>query len=389
MMLKWLAKLFNRSPTAVRYELMQDRGNGYYQWGGDLYKSDIIRSCVQPHVSAIGKLTPVHVMPEGADGEYFYIDKVLKEPNVYMPGCLLQEKLAAQLTLSRNAFAYINRDRNGYPIEIYPLQAAGVEAVYERANFYLRFTLTNGKSAQYPYNDVIHLRRDFYNNDIFGTSARESLMPLMELVGTMDKSVVDAVNNGAVIRWLLKFNQVYRPEDVEKHVKDFAARYLSTSESGSGVAAVDAKADVQQIKPNDYVPNVLQTDRTERRIYSFFGVNQAIVQNSFKEDEWNAFYEAQIEPVAKQMSDEFTRKLFTPKERKAGHKIVFGANSLQYASMTTKLNLLYMVDRGAMTPNEWREALNLPPVEGGDKPIRRLDTMPVDAPVEKEEGGEK
>lgn len=36
----------------------------------------------------------------------------------------------------------------------------------------------------------------------------------------------------------------------------------------------------------------------------------------------------------------------------------------------TKLELVQMVDRGAMTPNEWRAVLNLGPVEGGDKPIR-------------------
>jgi hypothetical protein len=57
--------------------------------------------------------------------------------------------------------------------------------------------------------------------------------------------------------------------------------------------------------------------------------------------------------------------------------------SLQYASMSTKLNLLQMVDRGAMTPNEWRRVMNMAPIEGGDKPIRRLDTAVV-----KEGGGE-
>lgn len=36
-----------------------------------------------------------------------------------------------------------------------------------------------------------------------------------------------------------------------------------------------------------------------------------------------------------------------------------------------------MVDRGAMTPNEWRETMNLAPIEGGDQPIRRLDTQVV------------
>lgn len=377
-MFKWLAKIFNRAPSRVRYEVIQDRGNGYYQWGGELYKSDILRSCIQPHVSAIGKLTPVHVKAEGDEADYFYIRKILTEPNPYMAGCMLQEKLAAQLTLNRNAFAYINRDHNGYPIELYPLPVMSAEALYDRGyNLYLRFVLRNGRMVTYPYRDVIHLRRDYYENDIFGTSAQEALTPLMELVGTSDKGLMDAIRNGAIIRWLVKWNQTIRPEDLKKQAENFAEMYLSTEGNGTGVAATDAKAEVQQIKPNDYVPNVLQTDRTERRIYSFFGVNQNIVQNSYTEDEWNAFYEAQIEPVAKQMSDEFTRKLFTPRERQAGHRITFGADSLQYASMSTKLNLLQMVDRGAMTPNEWREVLNMAPIEGGDKPIRRLDTAVV------------
>ena len=47
--------------------------------------------------------------------------------------------------------------------------------------------------------------------------------------------------------------------------------------------------------------------------------------------------------------------------------------------MTTKLNLVQMVDRGVLTPNEWRSILNLVPIEGGDKPIRRLDTETIKA----------
>ena len=45
--------------------------------------------------------------------------------------------------------------------------------------------------------------------------------------------------------------------------------------------------------------------------------------------------------------------------------------------MATKLNLMQMVDRGALTPNGWRQVLNLPPVDGGDNIIRRLDTAVV------------
>ena len=56
---------------------------------------------------------------------------------------------------------------------------------------------------------------------------------------------------------------------------------------------------------------------------------------------------------------------------------MFESSNLACVSMATKLQFVQMVDRGAMLPNEWRAMFNLPPVEGGDKPIRRLDTQVV------------
>ena len=57
-------------------------------------------------------------------------------------------------------------------------------------------------------------------------------------------------------------------------------------------------------------------------------------------------------------------------------------------SNKTKLEMVALVDRGALTPNEWRAMFNLPPVDGGDVPIRRLDTAPTDEekPADDEEG---
>jgi len=82
------------------------------------------------------------------------------------------------------------------------------------------------------------------------------------------------------------------------------------------------------------------------------------------------------------MASEYTRKLFTRKERGFGNKIIFDASNLAYASMSTKLGLVALVDRGAMSPNTWLRILNLPPVEGGNVLVRRLDTAQI-------EGGEE
>ena len=201
--------------------------------------------------------------------------------------------------------------------------------------------------------------------------------------------MIKAIKNSGVIRWLLKFAQSLRPEDIQQNVKNFADTYLSVESDTFGAAGIDNKMDAQRIEPKDYVPNALQIDRTTQRIYAFFNTNEKIVHSSYNEDEWNAYYEAQIEPLALQMRNEYTRKLFSRRERGFGNYITFDAANLQCASITTKLALQAMVDRGALTPNEWRDTFNLAPVEGGDTPLRRLDTQTVnEANPQPPEGGE-
>ena len=157
---------------------------------------------------------------------------------------------------------------------------------------------------------------------------------------------------------------------------------MSVDSDSFGAAGVAGDVDIVRVEPKDYVPNAMQIKNTTERVYSFFNTNEKIVKSTFTEDEWNSYFEAVIEPVALQMQNEYTRKLFTRRERSCGNKIYFEAANLKCASLSTKLALREMVDRGALTPNEWRDTFNYAPIEGGDKPIRRLDTAPVT------EGGE-
>jgi hypothetical protein len=178
---------------------------------------------------------------------------------------------------------------------------------------------------------------------------------------------------------LLKFTNSLRPEDLQKQAADFANNYLSINSASVGVAAVDSKAEAVRVEPKDYVPNAAQMDRTTKRIYSFFNTNEKIVQSDYDENQWQAYFEAEVEPDEIQLGEEYTRKIFTRRERGHGNRIYFEAANLQYASMQTKLGLQAMVDRGALTPNEWRTVLNLAPLPGGDTPIRRLDTQPTNS----------
>lgn len=374
---------FKKTATPVStLQLVTEQGNGFYSWNGDIYKSDIVCGCIRAFYKAVIKLQAQHIRKTG--NKIFinpepYIKFLLEEPNPLMTGQKLLEKLAIQYKLNNNAFACILRDDMGFATEIYPMPAVGAEALYAEDNsLWLKFILKNGKIVVFPYSDIIHLRQDFNNNDIFGDSPVETLRPLMEIVTTTDQGIVKAIKNSGVIKWLLKVKQMMTDDDLTKYVSKFNKNFLSVESAGEGgAAAVDSKADIQQVDPKDYVPNSSQMEKTTQRLYNFFGVNQKIIQRSFNEDEWNAYYEGEIEPFAIEFGEELTRKLFTRRERSSGNKIILSGTSLTCASMTTRLNLMQMVDRGGLTPNEWRAVLNLAPIEGGDEPIRRLDTAPI------------
>ncbi len=376
-----LKNRFSRGTTVTNVKMIADGGGGYYSWNGRLYQSDIVRSAIRPKARAIGKAVAKHIRKnekETSVNPEAYMRFLLEEPNPYMTGQQLQEKLAVQLELNNNAFAYINRDDNGIAIEIYPITAVSSEAVIKNGVMYLRFQTINGKQFTFKYSDIIHLRKDFNENDIFGDSNAEALAPLMEIVNTTDQGIVKAIKNSNIVKWLLKFNQTLRPEDLKAASKNFVNDYLSVESDSVGVAATDAKADAQQVEPKDYVPNEKQMDKTVQRIYSFFNTNDKIVQASYNEDEWISYYETSVEPEIVQLSNEYTRKLFSRRERGYGNKIIFESSNLTFASMETKLNLVDYVDRAILTPNEVREILGRPPYEGGNDFIRRLDTRPAD-----------
>lgn len=359
-----------------RFELINSSSTTFNSWNGNVFESDLVRSAIRPKANAIGKLNAKHIRGSGEDMKInpdAYIREILEQPNPYMSMQDFLSKMTFQREINHNAFAYVKRDDYGYPIEVYPIPYSDVELLEKGEMLIIKFRFRTGKYISIAYEDVIHLRKDFNDHDFYGDSGTIALNNIMEVINTTDQGVVSAVKNSSIIKWILKFKSVLQPKDKEMQVKDFVNNYLSISNEG-GAAASDPRYDLEQVKDNNYIPNAAQMKEYIQRLRSYFGVNDAIVQNKFSEDDWNAFYESELEPIAIQLSNAFTRAFFSRRERGFGNRIIFEASNLAYASMETKLKLVQMVDRGAMTPNEWRLVMNLGPIEGGDKPIMRLDT---------------
>lgn len=386
--------IFGRRPSQEQKVQTQLRMlNGYAPvfttFSGDAYDSDVVRSAVDAIARNAAKLKAKHVRRVGGRVQETGsdIERLLSiRPNPHMDAYTFLYKVVTQLYLQNNAFVFIDIDRVTRKVSgFYPVNAATTEFLEYQGEVYVQFHFFGGQKIVLPYEDIIHLRRFYYKNDLYGEPSDRALNPTLQLIRTTDEGIINAVKSSAFLRGILKFTQMLKPDDMKKQRDMFVKDYLDITNNG-GVAATDAKADYVPLNNEPKMVNAAQMKMIQDKVYNYFGVNEKIIQSSYTEDEWNAFYESTIEPLAIQMSLEFTSKLFTENERARGNEIIFEANRLQYASMTTKLNLMQMVDRGAMTPNEWRAAMNLAPIEGGDEPIRRLDTAPVN--VQQVEGGE-
>jgi len=357
-------------------------------WQGKPYAADVVRAAVDAIARNAAKLRAKHIrrvddkiIPVGGQ-----IERLLTvRPNPNMNAYDFLYRLITTLMIENNAWAYPVWDGFNL-VAIWPVNCTMAEFLEDDSrSIYVKFCFSNGDSVVLPYTEVIHLRRHYYNNDLIGEK-NDPINSVLSAIHTTNEGLAQAIKTSAHIRGILKFQGMLKPEDIKANRDRFVTEYMTMQNTG-GIAALDSKAEYVPVDIEPKMVNAAQMKELRDAVFRYFGVNEKIVMGNYTEDEWNAFYESTIEPIATQMSLEFTSKLFTDRERGFGNEIVFEANRLQYASVSTKLALVALVDRGAMTPNEWREVFNLAPIDGGDKPIRRLDTRPTDETDGGESGG--
>ena len=108
-------------------------------------------------------------------------------------------------------------------------------------------------------------------------------------------------------------------------------------------------------------------NQIRENVFNYFGVSGDVLENKAKAEDLEAFFDGAIEPFAIMFSEALTKMLFTERERAQGSYLIANANRLQYMSISAKLEMIRdMVDRGIMSEEEGREALNYGPRKEGD-----------------------
>ena len=352
----------------------------FYPFGNDMYKSDIVRSCIRPLAEHTSKANAVCTNKA--------IERILNmSPNMYMNGKDFLYKTRTLLELRNTVFIYIERDDKGAVKGFYPVPYAYFEAIEYAGRLYIKFYFEGelAREIVLPWADLVVLRKDYNKKDIAGDD-NSPIIQTLELINTTDQGIANAVKATANLRGILKSTKaMLKREDIQRMKQEFVNDYMSLNNEG-GIASLDATQEFTPIEMKPSVTNAETLREFRENVYRYFGISDAIITSNYTEEQMEAFYEARIEPFLVALSTELTRKIFTERELGFNNNVVYESNRMNYASNKTKLEMVALVDRGALTPNEWRSMFNLPPVEGGDVPIRRLDTAPTDEePADDEE----
>lgn len=361
---------------------MIEESSSFSVFTGDAYSNDIFREGVDAIARNCGKLKGSHVIKykdhEREDGDC-KLNRLLQiRPNPYMSAYDFIYKLVTRLYLYNNSFAYIDRDDRGDVVGLYPITASHVDLLSDQSGrLFCGFLVKSGRQIILPYEDIIHLRRFFNDDDILGAD-NSAIYPGLELAQTQNEGLVNGIKSGASIRGILKFTQIMSPEKLKKEKDAFITDYLEIGNDG-GVVATDQKMDYQPIESKPVVLDADQTKAVRGKIFSYLGLSEEIVSSSYTEDQFSAFYESTIEPIATALSQEMTAKIFSEREQAFGNEIIFESGRLIFTSNKTKVSLIArLVPYGLLTINQALEILNLPSVPDGDRRLQALNMIDAD-----------
>lgn len=362
--------------TMERAELISGN-NSFSPWSGDAYSNDIYRSAIDAIARNCGKLKASHVISYAdknkVDGDN-RINRLLQiQPNIYMSSYDLLYKAVTHLYLYNNSFMYLRKSDRGQLLGIYPMGANRVDFITDpTGTLFCKFLFNNGKDVILPYSEIIHIKRNFNSNDLLG-DPNDAIMGTLELAHNQNEGMVNSIQSSANIRGILKTESLLSGPNLKKARDDFMTDYLQISNSG-GVIMLDGKMSYVPIESKPVNIDDAQLQAIKTKIYDYLGVSEKIVNSSYSEDEWAAFYESTIEVIATQLSLEFTRKIFNDREQSFGNSILFESGRLQFSSNATKINLIKeLLPMSLLTLNQALEILNLPSVEGGEQRLQSLN----------------
>lgn len=377
--MSWFSNLFKKGPRNTKFAPSLDGFMPLYsQFGTNIYASDVVQQALKCIVDEIKKLNPTHVRYHETDPipiSKSSIQAVLDEPNDLMTTSEFLEKVTWLLLLNYNVFIiptyYTWIDENTkaekrYYEALYPIKPTQVDFIEDASGtLFVKFWFWNGETTTIKYSDVIHIRYNYSVNQYMGGNEmgqpdHAALLETLKLNDTLLKGVAKAMNASYAINGVVKYNTMLDQQKTEQALKDLE-RKLRNNESG--FLPLDIKAEFTPIEHKSQIVDDATLKFIDQKILRYWKVPLCILLGDYTKEQYEAFYQSCLESIIKQMSQAFTKKVFTKREKAFGNRIELYPKELIFMTTSQTLEMINtLAPTGALFENEKRTALGLRPL---------------------------
>lgn len=372
-------RFFKRPPkNAVWAKTMDGFAPLYSQFGTNIYASDAVQQALKCIVDEMKKLKPMHVRMNGTDPapvKDSSIQDVLDNPNPLMTTSEFIEKTVWMLLMNYNAFIiptyYVWTDpktgqERRYYESLYPINPTQVNFIEDASGrLFVQFYFWNGENTTIPYDNVIHIKYNYSLSEYMGGNRagqpdNEALLKTLELNATLLKGIAKAMNSSYAVNGVIKYNTMLDDGTMADNVAKLE-RQLNNSESG--FLPMDLKGEFIPFPRQMQLVDGDTLKFIDEKILRTWGVPLPILTGDYTKEQYEAFYQKTLEPLITAVSQAFTKKVFTSREKAFGNRIKFYPKDLIFMSIGQKLELVNLLaPTGSIFENEKRTMFGLAPL---------------------------
>jgi HK97 family phage portal protein len=253
-----------------------------------------------------------------------------------------------------------------YYDSLFPINPTQVDFIEDASGrLFVHFMFWNGYETTIPYDDCIHIKYNYSINQYMGGNQmgqpdHQALLSTLELNDSLLKGIAKAMNSSYAVNGIVKYNTLLDDGKTEAALRELEQK-LRNSESG--FLPLDLKADFTPLQREAELVDKDTLEFIDSKILRNWGVPLPILTGNYTKDQYEAFYQKTLEPSIISISQAFTKKLFTSRERAFGNKIVLYPKDLIFMSTQQILEMINILSpTGALFENEKRVALGLRPL---------------------------
>jgi HK97 family phage portal protein len=314
--------------------------------------------------------------------------RVLERPVPWLGETEWKRQIVADAILWGDGLALVNRVR-GEPRELPRIDPRSCNIVVDIVTGEPSYSvaLQQGGVETFSYRDIVHLRGPTLDGakgmGIVALGAEAIALALV-----LEAHATRLFSRGARPGGVLELPGKSTPDILARLRESFAAIYQGAGNAGrTAILEQGVKFTPLQLSSVDAQFLELRRFQIEEiaRLLNIAPVLLGDLQHATLNNSAalaQLFLDRTISPILELFEDALERTLLSDEERDAGYCIEFDTSNFVRSDIEKRFAALKTgIESGVLTLNEARDREGLPPVDGGDKPMRSVQVLPLDAPT--------